>query len=178
MEKLSIRRITAADIDILQTISRQTFWETFSGSNTEENMTAYLDEALSKERLTAELTNPDSAFYFAEAEGKAIGYLKLNFGPSQTELKEDNAVEIERIYVAKEFLGKKVGQLLYDKAIEVAKEKEANYVWLGVWEENQRAIQFYKKNDFIEFDKHLFKLGVDEQTEIMMKLQLKPNPNP
>ena len=62
--------------------------------------------------------------------------------------------------------------MLYDKAIEIAKEKDAEYVWLGVWEENSRAIRFYKKNGFVEFDKHIFKLGDDEQTDVMMKLRL------
>lgn len=69
----------------------------------------------------------------------------------------------------KEYHGKKIGQILYAKAIKVATEISAEYVWLGVWEENQRAISFYKKNGFIEFDKHIFKLGNDEQTDIMMK---------
>jgi len=65
-----------------------------------------------------------------------------------------------------------VGQVLYEKAIQLAKERKAPYVWLGVWEENPRAIQFYKKNGFVEFDKHLFVLGEDEQTDLMMKLVL------
>jgi ribosomal protein S18 acetylase RimI-like enzyme len=87
-------------------------------------------------------------------------------------LQDNEALEIERIYVSKEFHGKKAGQVLYEKAMEVAKDKNADYVWLGVWEENQRAINFYKKNGFVEFDKHIFKLGNDEQTDIMMRLQL------
>ena len=99
--------------------------------------------------------------------------MKLNFGDSQTELKDNKALEIERIYVSKEFHGKSIGQLLYDKVIEVAKQKNADYVWLGVWEDNPRAISFYKKNGFVEFDKHIFKLGNDEQIDIMMKLNLK-----
>ena len=101
-----------------------------------------------------------------------MGYLKLNFGDSQTELKDQKALEIERIYVLKEFHGKKVGQLLFEKALKIAEEKKVDYVWLGVWEENLRAINFYKKNGFEEFDKHIFKLGNDEQTDIMMKLKL------
>ena len=75
----------------------------------------------------------------------------------------------------KEFHGKKVGQILYDKALEIAQQKDVEFVWLGVWEENRRAINFYKKNGFVEFDKHIFKLGEDEQTDIMMKLKLKKN---
>lgn len=172
MENIKTIKATTNDIAQLQTIGRQTFYETFSGSNNEENMKSYLEEGFSEEKLKSELSDENAEFYFAMFENKVIGYLKLNFGASQTELKDEKALEIERIYVLQEFHGKKVGQILYDKAIEVAQQKNADYVWLGVWEENPRAISFYKKNGFVEFDKHIFKLGDDEQTDIMMKLDL------
>src|SRR5690554_2952676 len=172
MTEFKIKKVTLDDIDQLQKIGRQTFYETFSAGNTEENMTKYLNEGFSIDKLTTELNDKNAEFYFATFNNNIIGYLKLNFGQSQTELKDDKALEIERIYVLKEFHGKKVGQILYDKAIEIAKNKNADYVWLGVWEENPRAINFYKKNGFVDFDKHIFKLGNDEQTDIMMKLKL------
>lgn len=172
-ENIDIKRVTINDIDQLQNISRQTFSETFSTGNTAENMKQYLKEEFSVEKLTAELNNKKSEFYFALLNDEAIGYLKLNSGQAQTELKDDKALEIERIYVLKEFHGKRVGQILYEKAMQVARQTNADYVWLGVWEENPRAINFYKKNGFVEFDKHVFKLGNDEQIDIMMKLQLK-----
>lgn len=172
MENLDIRRVTVNEIIQLQIISRQTFLETFSAVNDQKDMRKYLEESLSLEKLTTELKNENSEFYFALTNSNIVGYLKLNVGDSQTELKDNKAVEIERIYVLQEFHGKKVGHLLYEKAIQVAKQRSAQYVWLGVWEENNKAIAFYKKNGFIEFDKHIFRLGNDKQTDIMMKLQL------
>lgn len=174
METIEISRIKKDEILQLQEICRQTFFETFSDSNTEENMKSYLENGFSIDKITTELNDENAEFYFAKINKKNIGYLKLNFGQSQTELKDDKALEIERIYVIKEFHGKKVGQILYNKAIEIAKQKNADYVWLGVWEENPRAINFYKKNGFVEFDKHIFKLGDDEQTDIMMKKNISP----
>jgi ribosomal protein S18 acetylase RimI-like enzyme len=172
MATIEITKATLNDIDQLQKIGKQTFQETFSESNSEENMKNYLEEGFSNEKLTAELNDKNSEFYFSILKNEVIGYLKINFGPSQTELKDSKSLEIERIYVSKEFHGKSIGQLLYDKAIQMAKQKNVDYVWLGVWEENPRAISFYKKNGFVEFDKHIFKLGDDEQTDIMMKLKL------
>lgn len=169
---IEIKQVALSDIKELQEVGRITFYETFSAGNTEENMKKYLEEGFSIEKLTTELSDPNSEFYFATRDNKVIGYLKLNVGQSQTELKDDGALEIERIYVLKEFHGEKVGQKLYDKAMEVARQKNVDYVWLGVWEENRRAINFYKKNGFDEFDRHIFKLGDDEQTDIMMKLRL------
>lgn len=173
METVVIKAVTQNDIEQLQEIGKKTFYETFSAGNTEENMRKYLKERFSTEKLTAELNDNNSQFYFAVLDDRVIGYLKLNFGKSQTELQDNKALEMERIYVLKEFHGKKAGQLLYEKAMQIAEQKNTDYVWLGVWEENPRAIAFYKKNGFAEFDKHIFKLGNDEQTDIMMKLQLK-----
>ena len=72
----------------------------------------------------------------------------------------------------KKFHGENVGKSLYNKAIQIAKNKKAKYVWLGVWEHNPRAIRFYQKNGFVIFDKHVFIVGEDEQTDLLMKLML------
>ena len=172
MENTELRRVVPTDINLLQQISRQTFHETFSADNTESNMTQFLEEGFSVAKLTREVSDKNTEFYFASQGNEVIGYLKLNFGQSQTEIWDDKALEIERIYVLKEFQGKKVGQILYEKAIQRARQINADYIWLGVWEYNPKAISFYKKYGFKEFDKHIFRLGDDDQTDIMMKLEL------
>ncbi len=173
MDDIVIKKIKLADVAELQAIGRKTFVETFADQNTADNMQLYLDKNLSVEKLTYELTDPNSEFYFALVDNKVSGYLKINYGRAQTELKDKSSLEIERIYVLKDFHGKNVGQVLYNNAIDIALQTNAEYVWLGVWEKNHRAINFYKKNGFVEFDKHIFKLGNDEQTDIMMRLKLK-----
>lgn len=175
MNNIIITKVTLDRVTDLQSISKSTFSETFAPGNSEENLAQYLTDAFSEEQLLSELTNPGSEFYFALVGNDIIGYLKINFGASQTEIQEDHTAEIERIYVLKNFQGKRVGQLLYEKALHLAEQANANYLWLGVWEENQKAIRFYQKNGFVPFDKHVFKLGNDEQTDIMMKLKLAKN---
>ena len=172
MENIEIRKVTLADIEALQQIGRVTFSETFSDSNSEENMAKYLEEGFAIDKLTKEVCNTASLFYFALLNNQAVGYLKLNTGNAQTEAEVERALEIERIYVLANYHGKKVGQLLYNKAMQVAQELNSTYVWLGVWEKNHKAIRFYQKNGFVAFDKHIFKLGEDEQTDIMMKKEL------
>lgn len=172
MNALTLRKLHAADLLILQALGRQTFFETFAESNTEENMQNYLDGGFSEAKLLGELNDPHSEFYLAEENGRAIGYLKVNECGAQTELQQENSLEIERIYVLKEFHGKKVAQLLYEIALTCARAKKKDFIWLGVWEKNPRAIRFYQKNGFVEFDKHIFRLGDDEQTDILMKLKI------
>jgi len=169
---MQIKNVDLADIQTLQELSRQTYFETFAADNTAENMQHYLENNLNESKLTTEINNPDSTFYLAMLDNKAIGYLKLNSGSAQTELQDNKAIEIERIYVLKDYHGQKVGQFLLDKALEIARERDAAYIWLGVWEKNPKAIRFYEKNGFVPFGSHIFRLGDDEQTDIMMKLAL------
>jgi len=172
MENITIRSVSAADYKTIQTIGKQTFQETFADSNSEENMENYLSESFSDEKIIGELENTDSLFFIAEEGDHVIGYLKLNTGNAQTELQDTEALEIERIYVSSSHHGKKVGQLLYEKAVETAVLKGKDSIWLGVWEENKRAMRFYEKNGFAPFNKHIFKMGDDKQTDIMMRKSL------
>lgn len=171
MNQIIIERVTTNDIQKLQEIGRSTFFETFAHVNTAENMSDYLENSFSDEKLKSELNNQCSQFYFARVDGNIVAYLKINFGEAQNE-QIDGALEIERIYVLKAFHGKNVAQTLYQKAIGIAYEIQAKCVWLGVWEENHRALRFYEKNGFTAFGKHAFWLGNDEQTDLLMKKEL------
>ena len=172
MEKLIIKKLTPNELNLLQEISQSTFYETFAEHNSEEDMRSYLENNLSIKKLKQEILNPNSEFYFVSIDDKVIGYLKINFGHAQTELVHEHSVEIERIYVLKDFHGYKVGQHLFDKAVERAKDINASKIWLGVWENNKRAIKFYENNNFKIFDQHVFRLGNDEQIDWLMQLEL------
>lgn len=167
-----ISKVTTNEVDSLRNISVQTFTETFAHQNSESDMQKYVSENLSIEQLSKELKTNGSYFYFLKLNSKVIGYLKLNTGEAQTELKNTISLEIERIYVKQEFHGQNFGKQLLYKAIEIARENHYQYIWLAVWELNLKAITFYTKQGFVEFDKHTFQLGDDEQIDIMMKKNL------
>ena len=176
MSPIKIRKATFTDLEGIQEISIQTFIQTFAGVNTPENLANYIQESLNLNQLTAELSNPDSHFYLASLENEILGYLKVNFGLAQTEKHNPNAMEIQRIYVSEAFHGKKIGQLLLDEALKIAEQNGADSIWLGVWEENHRALHFYNKNGFEVFDKHVFTLGNDIQTDLLMQVHITKKP--
>lgn len=173
MENLLIKECSMEDIEKVKYISEKTFYETFSGQNTKEDMENYLIENFSYEQIKSEVINDGSRFYIAESNGgEVVAYMKLNFDKAQTEPGHDKTLEVQRIYVLKEYKGKRIGRLLMEKAIEIGKDNNINYIWLGVWEHNINAIKFYEKLGFEKFDTHIFKLGEDEQTDYLMKLML------
>ncbi|WRQ33736.1 GNAT family N-acetyltransferase [Bacteroidales bacterium MB20-C3-3] len=171
MDKFLVRRVKADEIESLQRISRRTFYETFWMSNTHQNIIDYLENSLSLEALSRELENPNSEFYFLFLDAESAtdfepaAYLKLNF----------LNVELERIYVLSKFQCKGIGRYLLDFSIQLALSRRAPILWLGVWERNYNAIDFYKQNIFQYFGKHTFRLGQDLQTDILMQKILLPN---
>ncbi|MEC5166402.1 ribosomal protein S18 acetylase RimI-like enzyme [Flavobacterium sp. PL11] len=170
---VAIQRITIKNLILLQEISIRTFTEAFSSTNNADNIAIYILEKFGLEQLTFEINNANSQFYFAFANDQVIGYIKLNSGDAQTENIVGNNLEIQRIYIIESFHGKKVGQLLLDYALQIALDAGFESVWLGVWEHNYKAIQFYSKNGFTVFDKHDFMMGNDKQTDLLMNLFLK-----
>ena len=172
MNTIEIRKATVSDLETIQKISIQTFIETFAAVNTPENIANYIKDSLNTEQLKAELNNLSSQFYIAYSNDEVVGYLKINFGDAQTESFNENALEVQRIYVLQNFHGKNIGQLLLDEVKKIAQITNVDSVWLGVWEENHRALRFYTKNGFVVFDKHVFIMGNDEQTDLLMRFEI------
>jgi ribosomal protein S18 acetylase RimI-like enzyme len=170
---LYIRECVADDLLALCALSRKTYDETFRQMNSEATMEAYLAQSFDIHKMRGELTNHNSAFYFLYADKELAGYLKLNEADAQTDLHETQALEIERIYVDSAFQGKGLGQILMNKALALAAMKEKLFAWLGVWEKNEKAIAFYKKNGFYEIGKHSFVMGEEIQSDFVMRKDLK-----
>jgi ribosomal protein S18 acetylase RimI-like enzyme len=169
---ITLDRATVQEAEQLTELGRRAFYEAFAAQNTPQNMDHYLKEAFTLEKFTDQLNNPNSQFWVARCAGEMIGYSKFNFGDAQTESVGEKSMEIERIYVIAQYYGKSVGQMLFDKAYEVAIASGCTTLWLGVWEHNARGLKFYRKNGFVEFSSHVFMLGDDPQKDLLLKRQI------
>lgn len=166
---LLIRRGRGDDAGLLAELGARTFSETFAADNSPENMAAYLAEAFSPVQQAAELADPRSTFQVAEINGDAVGYSMLRSGRVPTGVTGEDAIELVRLYVAQERLGSGVGAALMQACIDEAKQRGYEALWLGVWENNHRAQAFYRKWNFHEVGTHVFQLGTDPQTDILMQ---------
>jgi len=167
-----LKKCGIEDLGALYALSAATFTDTFASTNTPANMDAYISAAYSPDKLRAELLNPDSDFYFLYAGGALAGYIKLNDCPAQTDVHDPDALEIERLYMHRNFQGLGLGSALMQKALDVARARGKKYVWLGVWEGNNKARAFYHKHGFYPFGSHPFVMGDDRQTDLLMRKDL------
>ena len=166
---VTIRRGTLADAALLSELGARTFSETFAADNTPEDTAAYIAASFNLAQQTAELADPESTFLIAEVGGLAAGYAKLH--ASEPALGVDGAkpVELVRLYVSHEWLGRGVGGALMCACVDEARQAGHRTMWLGVWERNGRAQSFYRKWNFRVVGEHVFQLGSDPQRDILME---------
>jgi len=171
-EGISVRTCNPKDIDILVSLGIKTFRDTFDEFNTPENMIHYINKTFAKKAVEQEMKQHGTVFFLAFDGRKAVGYAKIKTSETPAEINHFPALEIERLYAQKEYIGKRVGFMLMKTCLAFAKKKGCQTLWLGVWENNSRAISFYKKNGFVKFGQHTFMLGKDAQTDWLMKKEL------
>ena len=165
---LQIEQVTQDDLIDLVKISRKTFFDTFQNHNTVEDMQLFLDSTFVPEALQIEMNVLTNFFFLARQQHSVVGYLKLSTAPIEG-LNEKEVLEISRIYVDKTKIGSGVGKAIMEFSIDYAKKLNKKIVFLGVWEHNQRGIDFYTKFGFEKFGEHKFLLGNDLQTDWLMK---------
>ena len=176
-EAIKIRRLAAADAIALAEISRQTFYDTFTDTCTEEDMQAFLQEYFNLQQVQEELADENDLYFFAETEGRPVGYLRIMEDYRNLPvMKKWKALELKRIYVISEMQGKGVAQTLMDFTINYATENKYKALWLGVWEHNTRAKKFYAKYGFQDSGHtHYFPIGNTPQTDNWLWKFLKVN---
>lgn len=165
-----------ADAEMLARLARETFYDAFHAhpKNAPEDLAVYMSEAFSFERISAELIDEKSLFLIAESDGQAVGYARMIFESREREVSAEKPVELNRLYAKTEFIGRGVGRKLMDECFKIALERGCDAMWLGVWEFNPRARRFYEKLGFREIGSHVFQLGSDAQTDLLMQKNLSP----
>jgi ribosomal protein S18 acetylase RimI-like enzyme len=169
MPDISIRLATAKDAELVADISRQTFYETFASQNTTSDMEKFMNEQFTREKLIDEVKEPWLSFYVAFIDEEPVGYVKMRDGAVPLSLSNELCLEIARLYSVQDKIGKGVGSKLMQTCHDVAKQRQKKILWLAVWKENQRALDFYSCWGFEKFGEQNFVLGDDVQRDWLMK---------
>lgn len=169
-----IRRGNIADAETLAPFAVGVFQDTFAGNplNAPEDMSIYIAESMSVAAFRKELTDADATFFIAENGGAILGYAKLQEYSTEDCVTDENPIELQRLYLAKEFHGTGIAEKLMRQCFDFARQKNYQTMWLGVWEHNFRAQRFYEKLDFRQVGTHVFQLGADAQTDWVMERKL------
>lgn len=164
-----IEMAQSTDVNTIRDLSIATFAETFASLNTEEDMEQYNERHFSTDELQREIDNPDSTFVVAKVDGVPAGYMKVNVGDAQTEEMLGNRMEVQRLYILRQYKRNGLGARFMHTAFDMARAQGKSVIWLGVWEHNDAAIAFYKRMGFVQFGSHDFVLGEDRQTDLLME---------
>jgi len=169
---LTFEKCTVEDLDVLVDISRDTFVEAFEKDNDPEDFWNYINDAFNENIIIEQLLNVNSEFYFVYLKNVLVAYFKLNKREAQTEQFAKKSIELERIYVLRDFQSQGIGKRILLKIIDIAILSKSTFIWLGVWQKNVKAVKFYETYGFKKFGSHPYFIGKDKQTDWLMKKRL------
>jgi GNAT superfamily N-acetyltransferase len=171
---LMIRRAEPIDAARLANFAAHTFSDTYAAYNAPADMAQHLAAKYGEAIQAAEIRDPTATYLLAEVEGDLAGFAFLHFehGPDGVAL--ERPVELVRFYVAREWHGLGVAQTLMAACVQEARQRAGGTLWLSVWEQNSRAISFYRTSGFSLAGTVRFKLGSQLQDDHMMTLALEP----
>ena len=174
MPAISLRRATADDAVPFTQLSFDTFWDAFAGHpmNAPHDLDEYMRRAFTVDQMGQEIAEPNSVITIAEIDGEMAGYSKLNIDAIEPGITAERPIELARLYSHQRYLGQGVGQVLMERCFDDARVLDRDVMWLGVWEYNPRAQAFYRKHGFRPVGKHVFQLGTDPQTDLLMQKEL------
>jgi ribosomal protein S18 acetylase RimI-like enzyme len=169
---IEVREAEFSDVAAMREVAIQSYVDTFAEVNTPENMSTFLDKAYSQQKLEEEFYETGSVLYLAWNDNRVAGFLRMRSSEEVAAELGSNTIELQRLYIHKDFQNQKVGRILMQKAIDYALEEKFEWIWLGVWERNFNAQRFYAKWGFEKFGEHVFQMGDDPQTDWLLKRKL------
>lgn len=170
--KVEIKKATIKDAEILANLGAVTFYEAYNDVKLDVHLKDYIAQAFVKDEIALSISSGLAVYIIAFDAERPVGYAKLRWDRTHPMLPEGNHMEIERIYVCRKFWRHKIGSGLLDEIIKTAVRENYNFIWLGVWQENKRAISFYEKAGFKIFGVKKFFVGSEENDDYVMRLNL------
>ncbi|MDR2981126.1 MAG: GNAT family N-acetyltransferase [Puniceicoccales bacterium] len=171
-----IQKATLGDARQLSLLAEKIFRETFGAANTAEDIDLHCRTSYSEIVQGGEISDPNMVTLLGREGGLLVGFAQLRWGHAPDCISAKSPGEIQRLYVASDWHGKGMARDLMNACIREMESRGSDVVWLGVWEENPRAIRFYRKFGFIEVGAHVFRLGGDPQRDIIMAREVTPAP--
>lgn len=169
---LIIRQASISDVKLISALAITTFYEAYYEQDPSIDLAGYVMDSFSLENMSNELKDVNSTYFIAEIDGKAVGYAKLRENSKADCITDENAIELQRIYILEAVKGKNVGKALMEKCFQAAREKGFEALWLGVWWRNDAAQKFYEKLGFERVGELEFEYGAGVETNYVLKIDL------
>lgn len=165
---IEVRGASVSDYEMLASLGRKAFQEAFGQYNDPGDMQAYLDLSFDPERIKKQLQDPSVIYLLAYFHGDPVGYTKLVRHSVTDSVAQPKQIQLERIYALGAYVGKKIGKAMMLHALECARSEGFQYIWLGVWQQNERAIKFYKDFGFEIIGVKQFIIGEEVNDDYVM----------
>jgi ribosomal protein S18 acetylase RimI-like enzyme len=167
---ITYRDADAADAATLDRIFDTSFCDTFAHLYRAEDLAAFRS-SFGVSDWENDLRDPRFAFRIGEVGGEPVGYVKL--GRLKLPVETDRpAILLDQLYILKDHHGVGLAHGLMDWALDEARRRGAEEIYLTVFPENHRAVRFYERYGFEPAGHYDFMVGNHADQDIIMRKSL------
>jgi diamine N-acetyltransferase len=164
------RDATPADAATLDALFNSIFCDTFAHLYRPEDLSAFLS-SFGVADWEEQLRDPSFAVRIAEADGSAVGYVKI--GPMKLPVEHGHSsMLLDQFYVRPEHHGSGIASALMEWAVDEARRRGAEALYLTVFIENERAKRFYDRYGFEDVGRYAFMVGEQADDDIILRKRL------
>lgn len=156
---ISVLRAKPNDFNLISELGRQTFIESHGSSASQEDIDYYIKDKYNPKVVQEELLDLNNIYHLVYYNNQLAGYSKISINTPHPTIKVENVTKLERLYLLKEFYNLNLGRELFLFNVDFSKKQKQKGIWLYVWIENHRAIEFYLKNGFKIIGEYHFKIS-------------------
>lgn len=173
MSHIQLKEPDGHDVRLLSELGAQTFIHAYESTLEPTQLTAYVGQAFSQERIAQELKDPGTYYVLALDQGQACAYAKLVPSDVPEALLLTQAIELQRLYVIPEYCRQGVGTRLMETLLAWASAHEYANMWLRVWQKNVQAMSFYQRWEFRAVGQEPYHVGhCSEIVQLMVRPSL------
>ena len=173
MHTLEVIKANGQHAPIIAGIGRSAFRQAFEHLfNNSDELQDYLDHTYDVVKLAASLGKENNIYLVALLDKQPAGFAKLKRHSLNHQVESFAQTELQKIYVLFDHHGSGAGDALLQECINVAREVQAEQLWLDTHIGNARAIHFYERHGFKKQAKYFFTIGTQRFEYDLMVLEM------
>ncbi len=126
----SVRRATIEDCKLIVRLGKRSVTYAHRDSCPPEILKGYIEPNYNDRAITNDVSDKRNLYHIIENEGEPVGFSKMVLNQKQADIHQQPVAKLDRIYVLREYYGRKLGYELFTFNANLARENGQQGIWL------------------------------------------------
>lgn len=168
---ITYRQPNTSEVLQLSLLLKQVYLDTYATKGVTESFANYIDKIFSIDTLKEEITGSKVHYITAYHDSNPVGVVKW-LEDSTCPINLTRYPEISKLYISRHFIRQGIGKELINQVETRLRTLSKKRLWLWLYHKNENALEFYRRQGFIEIGSASQQIGVNTFKNLVMNKEL------